>query len=383
MVKAGSDIRVGIVGARPGYGWGSGVHRRVIGRLPGFALHGVCTTREESAREASGKFGAPLWFTDGAALARHPEIDLVSVCVRAPHHHAIAKAALEAGKHVYCEWPLSTTLEESEELAALAARQGVKAMIGLHLRGSAAMRQAAHMIAQGYVGELCSVTVNARLFGPVMRAMATRAGGTTLLSIYGGHLLDAMDHFFGGIADIAMRGAIHLPPLDEMGTPVARDAFDHLLFHGALRNGALFNLDLSGVSATGMGCSWRIDGRAGTLMMTTRDPSLPAIEALTLHGIGGDGRPEPIAIDPRFDCAAIPAAPDRYEAYPNSFASREALASIGTLYAELGAAIRLGADVKPGFEPDFRRALDIQRLIAAADAAAIITPALHPAGAPP
>jgi len=359
------EIRVGIIGASPGYGWGSGVHRRVLDRLDGFSLHGVCTTREESARAAATEFGAPLWFTDGAALAQHPEIDLVAVCVKARDHYTVARAALMAGKHVYCEWPLSTTLEQSEELAALARARGVKAMIGLHLRGSAALRQAARMVAEGFVGDVYSVSANVRLFGPVMRAMATRAGGTTLLSIGAGHVLDALDHYFGGVADIAMRGAIHLPPVDETGAPVARDAFDHLQFHGTLGSGALFDIDLAGVSMTAMGCLWRIDGREGTLILSTRDPDLPAFEALALHGARAGGPLEPIALDATLDCAAIPAEPDRYEAYPNSYASREALAAIGTLYTQLGDAIRNDGPV----EPDFHRALEIQRLLATTEAA--------------
>ncbi|MCP1470422.1 putative dehydrogenase [Sphingobium sp. OAS761] len=372
-------IRVGMVGANPAYGWGSGVHRRVVERLPGFVLKGVCTTREDSARAASEAFRAPLWFTDGRALAGHADIDLVAICVKAPHHYDVARAALDAGKHVYCEWPLTTTLEQSEELAALAEARGVKAMIGLHLRGSAAMRQAAQMIVDGYVGDVHNVSLNARMFGPVMRAMAMRAGGTTLLSIYGGHLLDALDHYFGGIVDIAMRGAIHLPPVDETGAPVSRDAFDHLKFHGILVDGALFNVDLAGVSLTDMGCTWRIDGHEGSLVLTTRDPGLPAVESLVLHGARRGAQMAPIPIEPSFDCSVIPASPDRYEAYPNSFASREALAAIGTLYAELGDAIRRGGPV----EPDFRHAVKVQRLLANAESAAIVSPYRHIAGAMP
>jgi len=363
-------IRVGIVGANPDYGWGSGVHRRVIEHLPGFTLEGVCTTREASAREAASLFGAPLWFTDASALVAHPDIDLVAICVKAPHHYAIAKAALGAGKHIYCEWPLATTLEQSEELAALAAAHRSKAMIGLHLRGSPAMRQAADLVAAGFVGSVYSVTLSARVFGPVMRAMATRAGGTTLLSIYGGHILDALDHYFGGITDIAMRGAIHLPNVDETGAAVDRDAFDHLQFCGSLGNGGLFNVDLAGVSLANMGCRWRIEGRDGVLVLSNRDPTLPAIESLVLHGARGGALLAPIAIDPRFDRSTIPPEPDRYHAYPNSAASREALSSIGTLYTELGEAIRAGGSATP----DFRRAVEIQRLLASAEAAATIIP---------
>lgn len=372
-------IRVGMVGASPDYGWGSGVHRRVIERLPGFTLQGVCTTREASAREAATRFGAPLWFTDAEELAQHPDIDLVAICVKVPHHHAIATAALNAGKHIYCEWPLAISVEQAEELAALARRRGVKAMIGLHLRGSPAMTHAANLAAEGYVGRLYSVTLHARIFGPAMRAMAMRAGGTTLLSIYGGHLIDAMDHHFGPIEDVDMRGTIHLPPVDETGAQVDRDADDHLLFEGRLRGGALFQMNLAGVSMSGMGCEWQIEGSEGSLLLSTRDPSLPAIESLVLHGVQGGGAMEPITIPSALECAAIPAEPDRYSAYPGSFASREALSSIGNLYTRLSEAIMNDAAV----EPDFSRAAAIQNLLARLDGASSPRACAQAAGVTP
>lgn len=352
-------LRVGIVGCNPDYGWGSGVHRRVIESLPGFTLHGVCTTREESSRKASREFGAPLWTTSHEDLCAQAEIDLVAICVKAPFHYEIAKAALLAGKHVYCEWPLATTAVQAAELAALAAASQARTVIGLHLRGAPVMRQAARMIAEGYVGRVYSVSLHARLFGPVMRAMALRSGGTTLLSIYGGHLLDALDHYFGGIVEIAMRGAVHLPPFDETGEPIPRDAFDHLQFHGVLDNGALFDVDLAGVSMTGLGCTWRIEGSDGVLVLSTRDPFLPSIEALELRGARGGAALQAIPPDLSLDCRAIPPQPDRYPAYPGVFAAREALGAIGNLYLELGEAIATGRQAEPGFD----RAATIQQML--------------------
>ena len=97
---------------------------------------------------------------------------------------------------------------------------------------------------------------------------------------------------------------------------------------------------------------------------------LPAIGSLTLHGARRGGALEPLAIDPQYERAAIPVELDRYEAYPNTFAAHEALTSICTLYAAVA-----GGPV----EPDFRRAVKIQRLLAAAEAAAPC-PAVHPEG---
>ncbi len=375
-MRSRSPLRVGIIGANPDYGWGSGAHVPVIQQLPDFVLQGVCTTREESAKRAAAAFHAPLFFTSADALIQHPEIDLVSVCVKAPFHYQISRAALHAGKHVYCEWPLTIDVAKAQDLAKLAARSDAKAMIGLHLRGAPALRQAARLLAEGFVGERYSVTLTARLFGPVMRSMATLAGGTTLLSIYGGHLLDALDYYFGGIADISTQSAIHLPPVDENGMPFDRDAADHLQFHGVLQGGGLFNVDLAGFSVTDMGSRWRIDGPEGSLILSNRDAGLPAIESLVLHGARRGAPLAPIAIAPEFECAAIPAEPDRYPAYPGSFASREALSSIGNLYTELAAAIRADTPVAP----DFQRAADIQAMLAETSAASARS-TLHPAGA--
>ena len=234
-------------------------------------------------------------------------------------------------------------------------------MIGLHLRGSPELRYAAALIADGFIGTPYSVNLCARVYGPTTRAMATRGGGTTFLSIYGGHLIDAIDHHFGGIRSFDARSAIHLPPVDQQGDPVARDAPDHHIVHGTLGSGALFNLDLAGTSVAAMGSTWRIEGTAGSLMLSTADPAMPAMEALSLSGRRGVEAWQHLPVPPAYDCAAIPALPDRYPAYPTTQASRHALVSIGTLYGRLRDAIVANGPV----DPDFSRAVEIQQMLEA------------------
>ena len=84
----------------------------------------VCTTRPETAEEARKAFGAKLAFHDFREMVASPEIDAVAVVVRVPLHYEPTKAAIEAGKHVYTEWPLGRTTAEAEELAALARAKG-------------------------------------------------------------------------------------------------------------------------------------------------------------------------------------------------------------------------------------------------------------------
>ena len=99
-------IRIGIIGANPGYGWSMRAHLPALLLLPGYELTAVCTSRPETAEESKKAYGAKMAFHDYHEMVKHPDIDLVSVSVRVPRHHEMVMAALEAGKHVFCEWPL-------------------------------------------------------------------------------------------------------------------------------------------------------------------------------------------------------------------------------------------------------------------------------------
>src|SRR5439155_259334 len=81
----------------------------------------------DAARKA---FGVAATFDNHEALVNSPDVDVVAVTVKVPHHLELASAALGAGKAVYCEWPLGNGLKEAETLAALARERGVLAVAG-------------------------------------------------------------------------------------------------------------------------------------------------------------------------------------------------------------------------------------------------------------
>ena len=103
---------------------------------------------------------APSAYGDARELIADPEVDLVSICVKVPHHHELAKAALQAGKHVFCEWPLGANLDQAAELeTSLAAyRNGV----GLQGRMSPIANYARDLVTEGYVGEVQAVNLISR-----------------------------------------------------------------------------------------------------------------------------------------------------------------------------------------------------------------------------
>src|ERR1700693_5507268 len=121
-------IRVGIIGANPDRGWAAQAHIPALRSLSDdFEITALSTSRRESAAAARKLFGVPAAFDNHQELVNSPTVDVVAVTVKVPYHLELATAALEAGKAVYCEWPLGNGLEEAETLAALAQEEGVLA----------------------------------------------------------------------------------------------------------------------------------------------------------------------------------------------------------------------------------------------------------------
>src|SRR5438093_2655844 len=153
-------IRLGFIGANVRSNWSPRSHFPALMASPDVELTAVCTTRPESAEEAREAFGAKLAFHDYREMVTSPEIDAVAVVVRVPSHYEPTKAALEAGKHVYTEWPLGLTTAEAEELAALARSKGVQTVVGLQARVSPALLYLKEQLEAGYVGEVLACHVS-------------------------------------------------------------------------------------------------------------------------------------------------------------------------------------------------------------------------------
>ena len=156
------EIRVGLIGASiPRNGWAVRAHAPALAALDGFRIHAVATSRRESADEAGRVLGAEHAFASADDLIACDEVDLVVVGVRVLDHAAIVRPALVAGRHVLCEWPLGAGAAETAELTALGRSAGVVHAVGVQARAAPALRHAAQLVADGYVGELQSVLLTA------------------------------------------------------------------------------------------------------------------------------------------------------------------------------------------------------------------------------
>src|SRR5881398_3928696 len=147
-------IRVGIIGANPDRGWAAQAHIPALKSLSDdFEITALSTSRRESADAASKLFDVPVAFDNHQDLVNSTVVDVVAVTVKVPYHLELATAALEAGKALYCEWPLGNGLAEAQTLAALARRSGVLAVAGLQARSAPSVAYVRDLVKQGYVGD--------------------------------------------------------------------------------------------------------------------------------------------------------------------------------------------------------------------------------------
>src|SRR5437764_1765767 len=154
-----STLGVGIIGVSPARGWAATAHIPALRALTNYEIRALSAHSAESARAAGEVFGVSAVFSDHEQLVSQPDIDMVAVTVKVPHHRELVSAALAAGKAVYCEWPLGRDLDDAKAMAALAAKQGVHTVVGLQGRQAPAVELVSDLVRDGYVGDVLSTTI--------------------------------------------------------------------------------------------------------------------------------------------------------------------------------------------------------------------------------
>jgi predicted dehydrogenase len=157
--------------------------------VPDAELVAVASRSAPRAEEFGRRHGASRWYGSYGELIADPEVDVVYIATLHPQHHAIALAAIRAGKAVLVEKSFTATLAGAEELVAEARASGVFAMEAMWTRFQPAVVRARELIAEGAIGSLVSVQADlglAREFDPADRLFAPELGGGSLrdLGVY-------------------------------------------------------------------------------------------------------------------------------------------------------------------------------------------------------
>ena len=155
------EIKIGLIGA----GWMGKAHttafhnaRMIFGDdMPVFEL--VSDVSEDAVAKFAKNMGYNRYTTNWMDVVTDPEIDLVDVATPNCMHYEMAKAALEHGKHVFCEKPLSLSAEQSRELADLAKEKGVVNYCGFSNIMNPANQYVAELVKSGKLGRSCAYTL--------------------------------------------------------------------------------------------------------------------------------------------------------------------------------------------------------------------------------
>src|SRR3989442_6407447 len=134
MAMTGSKLGVGIIGVNPAWGWAATAHIPALRALPNYEIRALSASGPEAARAAGEAFGVGAVFSHHNELVALPEVDVVAVTVKVPHHRELVSAALAAGKAVYCEWPLGRDLDEARGMAGAAPEPGGGAIVRVLVR---------------------------------------------------------------------------------------------------------------------------------------------------------------------------------------------------------------------------------------------------------
>jgi myo-inositol 2-dehydrogenase / D-chiro-inositol 1-dehydrogenase len=188
--ERGQPVIVGVIGC----GWVTeNRHLPTLQDLPEVRIAAVAEINPERLKRVADRFQIRRRYLDFSALLDDSDIDAVAVCVPAEFHAEVALAALDAGKHVFIEKPLTLNLEESERLIARAAQSPRKVMVGFNLRWHRLVRQAREMIQRGTLGRPESIRT---VFTNGIRYSENQPGWKKRRASGGGALFDQAVHHF-------------------------------------------------------------------------------------------------------------------------------------------------------------------------------------------
>ncbi|PXA84811.1 oxidoreductase [Nostoc sp. 3335mG] len=354
-------IRVGIIGLSAKRGWAAEGHLAALRALGDrYELVALSASSAESAAMAGEKYGISRCYGTAEELVNDPQVDLVTIAVKVPTHHALVRTALDAGKKVYCEWPLARDAAEAAEMANWTQEKRQLAVVGLQTRAAPAIRYARDLVRDGYVGKVLSTTMvaSAGAWADVTdeaSAYLNEIGnGATMLSIPFGHAVDALNYVLGEWAEAKAVMGVRRPEVKIMpsGATMEKTAPDQIVVSGTLEGGAVACLHYRGGMSRSTNFLWEINGTDGDLVFTA-PVGHPQSMPLMLRGAQGA------------DALAELEVPARYSVAPDVPPGRPF--NLAQAYAQLADDIRSGEATVPDFALATRRHVFLDAMLASAN----------------
>ena len=279
------EYRVGVIG----YGFMGKTHTHSYKTIPLYysnlpftiRLEGVCDTSASVAEEARAMQGFAYATTDPDRIINDENIDIVSICTPNVFHKDLVLRALRAGKHVYCDKPLTANEAESREILDVLPQYSKQTtQVALQMRFYPAVMRARELIREGRLGRVflfqcdylhsSGIDPQKTLSWKQNRAFG---GGGVLLDL-GAHAYDVMYDLLGEYRSVyTMTDIVYPTRPGRDGAPVLVDAEDTAITLATMKNGAMGKILVSKV-ATGAMDELRIEihGEKGAVRFNTMEP---------------------------------------------------------------------------------------------------------------
>ncbi len=245
-------------------------------------LRAVCSSTPERAARAQATGGFERATTDMRALIEADDVDIVHICTPNALHMEALGLALAAGKHVYVDKPVTASLAEADELAALLRTYRGTAQVALQYRFFPATLRARQLIEEGFVGPVTQFRAAYLHSGSVdpqkaVNWKSTAAAGGGVIRDLGAHVLDLLAWLLGPLSAGCCAGRIwspHRPSLDRPGETMAVDTEESAAMLLRSADGAIGTVELSKI-ATGTEDELRfeIHGQHGAIRFNLMQPN--------------------------------------------------------------------------------------------------------------
>jgi predicted dehydrogenase len=273
-------------------------------------LVGVCTSTETTGKKAQTQAGFEFATTSVDDLLSRPDIHLVHCCTPNDAHYELIVSALQAGKHIYCDKPLTRTVAEAEEIFALSETlPHVLHRMTFNYRFAPATLRAKQLIEAGFLGDVYQFRgayLHAGYVDPkrprTWRTQMEKSGGGAIMDL-GVHIFDLLRYLLGEFDSVqaTLDTRIHERPDAQTGQPAPVDVDDIAVVQARTKSGAVGVVEASRL-ATGVQDELRfeIHGSRGAIAFNLMEPNYLTIYDATVPEapLGGNRGPQ------RIECVA-------------------------------------------------------------------------------
>ncbi|HUX13874.1 MAG TPA: Gfo/Idh/MocA family oxidoreductase [Spirochaetia bacterium] len=251
------------------------------GALPEIRSVAVCTTNAQSAAKAAREGGFARAYTSVDELIADPDVTVIDCSLPNFAHKSAIRAALDAGKHIYCEKPLCVDMDEAREIAAAAEHSRAHVGMTFDYRFIPAIARAKQLIKEGALGEIYNFQFNYLHTGyqddsrPLSwRTRKELSGGGALFDL-GSHVIDLARYLIADFAQVfattrTFVGSRPIGPGSQEKGPVTVD--DAVWMQARLADGSMGTIEVSRFATGSLDdLTMRIEGKRGALKFDLMD----------------------------------------------------------------------------------------------------------------